>query len=319
MRAAAAAQGRVLRPGLDRHRRLLVPPAARRLRRDHAVQLPGHGPDVDAPDGDRVREHVRAQAVRARPLGLEPRRRAVRRGRSPRRRVQRRPRRQGRGRRAARAPRRRGRLVRRLDADRQVRLRDRDRPRQARAGARRGEEPRRRDARRRPRLRRQPPDRGRLRLGRPALHGDRGHRRRRRRRRPADRAARAQGARDQGRSRPGARLGHGPGRDRAGARADPRLHRPGRRGGGGRGRRRPRAGDRRRRLLGRPDAVRQRHRRHGDLPRRDLRAGARRRSRARPRGRDRADQRQPVRQRHRDLHRLRPGGAHLQAQGARWG
>ena len=30
-----------------------LPPAARRVRRDHAVQLPGHGPDVDAPDGDR--------------------------------------------------------------------------------------------------------------------------------------------------------------------------------------------------------------------------------------------------------------------------
>ena len=44
--------------------------------------------------------------------------------------------------------------------------------RQARAGARRSEEPRRRHARRRPRLRRQPPHRRRLRLGRPALHGD---------------------------------------------------------------------------------------------------------------------------------------------------
>ena len=70
VRAPAAAQGRVLRPGLDRHRRVLVPPAARRVRRHHAVQLPGHGPDVDAPDGDRDREHVRAQAVRARPVGV---------------------------------------------------------------------------------------------------------------------------------------------------------------------------------------------------------------------------------------------------------
>ena len=48
---------------------LLVPPAARRVRRDHAVQLPDHGPDVDAPDGDRDRQHVRAQALRARPVG----------------------------------------------------------------------------------------------------------------------------------------------------------------------------------------------------------------------------------------------------------
>ena len=54
---------------------------------------------------------------------------------------------------------------------------------QARAGAGRRQEPRRRDARRRPRLRRQPPDRRGLRLGRPALHGDRGRRRGRRRRR----------------------------------------------------------------------------------------------------------------------------------------
>ena len=46
----------------------------------------------------------------------------------------------------------------------QVHPRARDRGRQARAGARRREEPRRRDARRRPRLRGQPPDRGRLRL-----------------------------------------------------------------------------------------------------------------------------------------------------------
>ena len=108
---AAAAQGRVLRPGLDRRRLVLVPPAARRLRRHHAVQLPGDGPDVDAPDGDRDRQHVRAQAVRARPVGVELHRRAVRRGRAARRRLQRRPRRQGRGRRAARPPGRRRRLA----------------------------------------------------------------------------------------------------------------------------------------------------------------------------------------------------------------
>ena len=36
----------------------------------HAVQLPGHGADVDAPDGDRQRQHVRAQALRARPVGV---------------------------------------------------------------------------------------------------------------------------------------------------------------------------------------------------------------------------------------------------------
>ena len=57
-------QGRVLRAGLDRDRRLLDPPAARRRRRDHAVQLPGDGAHVDVGAGDRLREHVRAQALR---------------------------------------------------------------------------------------------------------------------------------------------------------------------------------------------------------------------------------------------------------------
>ena len=47
---------------------LLDPPAARRRRRHHAVQLPGDGADVDVPDRDRVREHVRAEAERARPV-----------------------------------------------------------------------------------------------------------------------------------------------------------------------------------------------------------------------------------------------------------
>ena len=65
------AEGRVLRAGLDRRGRLLVPPAARRLRRDHPVQLPGHGADVDAPDRDRHREHLRPQAERARPVGVQ--------------------------------------------------------------------------------------------------------------------------------------------------------------------------------------------------------------------------------------------------------
>ena len=51
--------------GVDLHS---LPPAAGRVRGDHAVQLPDHGPDVDAPDRDRDREHVRAQAVRARPV-----------------------------------------------------------------------------------------------------------------------------------------------------------------------------------------------------------------------------------------------------------
>ena len=34
------------------------------MRGNHAVQLPGHGADVDVPAGDRVRKHLRAQAER---------------------------------------------------------------------------------------------------------------------------------------------------------------------------------------------------------------------------------------------------------------
>ena len=68
--------------------------------------------------------------------------------------------------------------LRRLDADRALRLRDRDEGRQARAGARRREEPHDRAARRRHRHgRRRRGERG-LRLGRRALHGDLGPRRR---------------------------------------------------------------------------------------------------------------------------------------------
>ena len=39
------------------------PPPGRRLRGDHAVQLPGDGPALDVPGRDRLRQHVRAQAV----------------------------------------------------------------------------------------------------------------------------------------------------------------------------------------------------------------------------------------------------------------
>ena len=48
---------------------LLDPPARRRGRRHHAVQLPGHGPHVDVPGGHRVRQRVHPQAQRARPVG----------------------------------------------------------------------------------------------------------------------------------------------------------------------------------------------------------------------------------------------------------
>ena len=47
-------QGGVLRAGFDRCRHLHDPPAAGSGGRDHALQLPGHGPDVDVPAGDRL-------------------------------------------------------------------------------------------------------------------------------------------------------------------------------------------------------------------------------------------------------------------------
>ena len=102
-------KGELLRAGLDRDRRLLDPPAARRRRRDHAVQLPGDGAHVDVGARDRLRQHVRAQALREGSLRVGLHGRAAQGGRAPGRRLQRRPRRQGRRRRGARAPgRRRG-------------------------------------------------------------------------------------------------------------------------------------------------------------------------------------------------------------------
>ena len=124
LRHPRAAEGQLLGAGLDRDRRLLDPPAARRRRRDHAVQLPGDGAHVDVGARDRLREHVRAQAVREGSVRLDADRRAAEGGRPPGRRLQRRARRQGRGRRGARAPRDRRRQLRRLDADRALRLRD---------------------------------------------------------------------------------------------------------------------------------------------------------------------------------------------------
>ena len=80
---------------------VLDPAAGRRGRRHHPVQLPGHGADVDVPDRHRLRQHVRAQAVREGPVGVAAAGRAVGRGRAARRRVQRGAGRQGGGRRAS--------------------------------------------------------------------------------------------------------------------------------------------------------------------------------------------------------------------------
>ncbi len=187
LRDPDAAQGRVLRAGLDRDRRLLDPAAARRRRRHHAVQLPGDGAHVDVGAGDRLRELLRPEAVGEGPVRGAPHRRAADGGRPARRGLQRDPRRQGRRRRTARAPRGRRGLVRRLDTDRALHLRDRYQARQARAGARRREEPHDRAARRRRRHGRRRRRLGGLRLGGRALHGGLGARRGGRRRRSARR------------------------------------------------------------------------------------------------------------------------------------
>ena len=57
-------KGGVLRVGVHRHRRALDPPAARGRRRDHAVQLPGDGPDVDV-SRSRSRAATRSSSSRA--------------------------------------------------------------------------------------------------------------------------------------------------------------------------------------------------------------------------------------------------------------
>ena len=70
LRHPPPAEGRLQRAGLDRRRRVLDPPAARRRRRHHAVQLPGHGADVDVRQRHRLRQHVRPEAVREGPVGV---------------------------------------------------------------------------------------------------------------------------------------------------------------------------------------------------------------------------------------------------------
>ena len=220
-----AAQGRVLRAGLDRDRRLLDPPAARRRRRDHAVQLPGDGAHVDVGARARVRQHVRAQAVREGPVRVAPDGRAAQGGRRPGRRLQRRPRRQGRGRpRCSSIPTIAAISFVGSTPIAQLRLRDRHEARQARAGARRREEPHDRAARRRHR------------------HGRRRGGQRRATARPASAAWRSPSvvavgdvadplvARDQGAAAEGARSAHGlePGR-RDGPARDARAPRQGRR------------------------------------------------------------------------------------------
>ena len=210
-----------------RHRRrlLLAAPAGRRVRRHHAVQLPGDGADVDVPGGDRLRQHVRPEALRARAVaGAAHGRAAARRRACPTACST-----------SCTATRKRSTRCSRIPDIKavsfvgstpiaQVHLRDGRAERQARAGARRRQEPRGRAARRRPRVRRRRADRRRLRLGRRALHGDLGGGRGRRCGRSAGRDARATRARaDQGRPRRAPRHRDGSAGHLRGARAHRRA------------------------------------------------------------------------------------------------
>ena len=67
LRHPAGAEGRIYRRRRPRHRRLFDAPAARHRRRHHPVQLPGDDPDVDVRHGDRLRQRLHPEAVRARP------------------------------------------------------------------------------------------------------------------------------------------------------------------------------------------------------------------------------------------------------------
>ena len=209
LRHPDAAEERVLGAGVDGDRRLLDPAAARRRRRHHAVQLPGDGAHVDVGARARVRQHVRPQAVGEGPVRVAVDGGAAQGGGRAGRRLQRRHGRQGRRRRGAPASGHRGRVVRRLDADRALRLRDRDVDRQAVPGTRRREEPHDRAAGRRHRHgcgRRRV---RRVRLRRRALHGHLAGGRRRRRRRAADRGDQGADPEGEGRRRDGSVVGDG--------------------------------------------------------------------------------------------------------------
>ena len=125
LRHPAPPQGRVQRQRRPRHRPVLAAPAAGRRRRHHAVQLPGHDPDVEIRARARLRQRLHSQAVGARPFGADAARRAPGRGRAAGGRAQRRQRRQGGGRCAAgRSAHPRDRL-RRLIRDRRIHLQHR--------------------------------------------------------------------------------------------------------------------------------------------------------------------------------------------------
>ncbi|KAF1858257.1 hypothetical protein Lal_00014758 [Lupinus albus] len=316
---SADAEGRVHGPDRARHRRVVDAPAAGRRRGHHAIQLPRDGADVDVPRRHRMRQHVRSETVRTRSVAVAAACAAAEGSGAAGRRVQRRAGRQGRRGRAAGPPGHRGRQLRRLDADRGVHLRPRQRGRQARAGPGRREEPHGRDAGRRHGHGRRRPGRRSVRLGGRALHGDLGGGGGRRRGRYARRAAGRTHPRPEDRGRHGGRRRDGPGRHAGGQAAHRKTDR--RRRGAGRDarRRRPRlpgAGARQRFLRGRYP-VRPRAAVHVDLPGRDLRPRAVRRAAAGRGQRAGTHQPQRVRQRRGRVHPRRRRGARIRAAGSR--
>ena len=199
-RHPAPDERRVFRKRGAGHRRLLDAPAARRCRRHNAVQFSRDDPVVEGGAGDRLRQRVRAEAVRAQPVGAAAPRRAVPRGRAATGHFQCRQRRQGSRRRDPGRPAHCGRGLRRFVEHRAVHLCGGGGAWKACAMFRRRQESYDRHARRRPRPGGGRTDRRRLRLGRRALHGDLGGRPRRRQDGGrTDGAPRAEGAGVEGR------------------------------------------------------------------------------------------------------------------------
>ena len=175
LRHPASDEGRVHRGRRARHRPLFDAPAARRGRRHHAVQFPGHDPDVEIRAGARLRQRLHPQAVGAR----------LRRCRCGSRSCCSRPDCRPACSTSSTATRRRSIRCSPIRACAAIGFvgssaiaeyiyRDRLRARQARAVLRRRQEPHDRDAGRRHGPGGRCADRRRLRLGRRALHGDLG-------------------------------------------------------------------------------------------------------------------------------------------------
>ncbi len=75
LRHPASAEGRIFGWRRSGHRPLFDAPAARRRRRHHAVQFPGHDPAVEMRAGNRLRQCLHPQAVGARSVGADAHRR----------------------------------------------------------------------------------------------------------------------------------------------------------------------------------------------------------------------------------------------------